>query len=50
MNTNILGQEMAFEATKVPRKFVDDQVKIWKERRDIIYEGEINLVLDIGKT
>ncbi len=39
MNTNILGQEMAFEATKVPRKFIDDQLKIWQERRDLLYTG-----------
>jgi len=39
MNTNILGQEMAFEATKVPRKFFDDQLKIWKKRRDLLYIG-----------
>ena len=41
MNTNILGQEMAFEATKVPRKFIDDQLKIWQQRRDLLY-AELN--------
>ena len=35
MNTNILGQEMAYEATKVPREYIDNQTKIWKERRDL---------------
>jgi len=30
---------MAFEATKVPRKFIDDQLIIWKERRDLLYVG-----------
>lgn len=49
MNTNILAQEMAYEATKVPRKFVDDQVKIWKERRDIIYEWLQDLGLELWK-
>ena len=49
MNTNILGQEMAYEATKVPRSFIDEQIKIWKQRRDIIYEGLINLGLDLWK-
>ena len=39
MNTNILRQEMAFESTKVPRKFIDDQLIIWKERRDLLYVG-----------
>lgn len=49
MNTNILGQEMAFEATKVPRTFIDEQLKIWKKRRDMIYEGLISLGLDLWK-
>ncbi|MBN2330441.1 MAG: aminotransferase class I/II-fold pyridoxal phosphate-dependent enzyme [Candidatus Aenigmarchaeota archaeon] len=49
MNTNILGQEMAYEATKVPRSFIDDQLKIWKERRDLIYEGLSDLGLDLWK-
>jgi len=49
MNTNILGQEMAYEATKVPRRYVDAQVKIWKERRDFIYNGLKELGLDLWK-
>ena len=49
MNTNILGQEMAYEATRVPRSFIDDQLKVWKERRDLIYEGLSNLGLDLWK-
>jgi len=49
MNTNILGQEMAFEATKLPRKFIDDQIKIWRERRDLIYQGLAELGLDLWK-
>lgn len=44
MNTNTLGQEMALRAMGVPRTFVEKQVVIWKERRDIIYKG----LLDIG--
>ena len=47
MNTNILGQEMAFEATKVPRTFIDDQLKIWKKRRDLLYNGLKNSGLDL---
>ena len=39
MNTNILGQEMAYEATKAPDDYTSNQVKIWKERRDVIYDG-----------
>lgn len=49
MNTNILGQEMAYEATKVPQSFIDDQVKIWQERRDFIYNGLRELGLDLWK-
>lgn len=49
MNTNILGQEMAFEAIKVPVEYIDQQVSIWKERRDTIYNGLIALGLDLWK-
>lgn len=49
MNTNILGQEMACEATKVPQSYIDDQVKIWQERRDMIYNGLRDLDLDVWK-
>lgn len=47
MNTNILGQEMAYEATKVPREFINKQLKIWEERRDLIYKGMVDLGLDL---
>ncbi|OGZ33680.1 MAG: hypothetical protein A2Y98_01970 [Candidatus Portnoybacteria bacterium RBG_19FT_COMBO_36_7] len=49
MNTNILGQEMAYEATKVPRSYIDSQTKIWKERRDLIYNGLWELGLEVWK-
>lgn len=49
MNTNILGQEMAFEATKVPDSYITNQVEIWKHRRDIIYSGLKELGLDLWK-
>ncbi len=49
MNTNILGQEMAYEATKVPRSFIDRQLMVWKERRDLIYEGLSDLGLELWK-
>lgn len=49
MNTNILGQEMAYEATKVPHSFIENQLKIWKERRDLIHEGLSNLGLELWK-
>lgn len=49
MNTNILGQEMAYEATKAPEEYINAQVKIWKKRRDVIYEGLQNLGLELWK-
>ncbi len=49
MNTNILGQEMALEATKVPRSFIDKQLKIWKQRRDMIYDGLTALGFELWK-
>jgi aspartate aminotransferase len=49
MNTNILGQEMAFEALKVPEEYAKNQVKVWKERRDVIYEGLQKLGLELWK-
>src|SRR3989338_8959477 len=49
MNTNILAQRMAYHATKVPKSFIDSHVKIWKRRRDLIYEGMCRLGLDVWK-
>ncbi|MEA2101688.1 MAG: pyridoxal phosphate-dependent aminotransferase [Thermodesulfobacteriota bacterium] len=49
MNTNILGQEMAFEATKVPRTFIDNQLRIWEQRRDLLYNGLKDLGLDLWR-
>ena len=49
MNTNILAQEMAYAATKVPRSFIDDQLRIWEKRRDMIYEGLVKLGFDLWK-
>jgi len=47
MNTNILGQDMAFEATKIPRTFIDDQLRIWQKRRDLLYTGLKDAGLDL---
>ena len=49
MNTNILGQEMAYESLKTSKKFIDKQVSIWKERRDFIYNGLSDMGLDLWK-
>ncbi len=49
MNTSIIAQEMAYEATKAPKDYIKKQVAIWKERRDTIYEGLQRLGLDLWK-
>jgi aspartate aminotransferase len=49
MNTSIIGQEMAYMATQVPRSFIDEQLKIWESRRDLIYHGLKDLGLDLWK-
>jgi len=49
MNTNILGQAMAYEATKVPAGYIETQTQIWKQRRDLIYNGLKDLGLDLWK-
>lgn len=49
MNTNILGQEMALAATGVPVDFVEDQLEIWRERRDLIHRGLADLGLEAWK-
>ena len=49
MNTNLLGQKMAFCATKAPKKYIKSQVRVWKMRRDIIYQGMLELGLDVWR-
>ena len=49
MNTNILAQDMASEALKAPRSFIEKQRKIWQKRRDFIYRGLLDLSLDLWK-
>jgi aspartate aminotransferase len=39
MNTNILGQAMAMKATKTPRSFIREQLKVWQDRRNLLYNG-----------
>ncbi len=47
MNTNISGQAMAYEATKTPKKFIDDQLQIWKERKELLYHGLVDIGLEL---
>ena len=49
MNTNILGQEMALAATRAPIAFIEEQLEVWRARRDLIYEGLLDLGLDVWK-
>lgn len=49
MNTSIISQEMAFEATKAPKSYQEKQLRIWKQRRDLIYEGLLALGLELEK-
>lgn len=49
MNTSIIGQAMAYEATQVPRHVIKNQVKIWESRRDVIYQGMVDLGLDLWR-
>ena len=49
MNTSIISQEMAYEALKTPAKKIKDQQQIWKNRRDLIYNGLTDLGLDLWK-
>ncbi len=49
MNTDVLGQEMALRATKVPRSFINHQTAIWKQRRDYIYGGLRAMGFDLWK-
>jgi len=49
MNTSIIGQEMAFEATLAPVSYQEEQLKVWTQRRDLIYKGLQDLGLDLWK-
>lgn len=49
MNTSLLGQDMALNAMSAPKSYIENQLEIWKQRRDIIYEGLLNLGLDLWK-
>lgn len=49
MNTNLVGQDMAIQAMKAPASYIEDQLKIWYRRRDLIYEGLTAIGLDLWK-
>ncbi|MFW5998246.1 MAG: pyridoxal phosphate-dependent aminotransferase [bacterium] len=49
MNTNLVGQDMAIQAMKAPQSYIENQLKIWTKRRNLIYQGLIDLGLDLWK-
>jgi len=49
MNTSIMGQAMALASMKERDAYVAPHVAIWRERRDMIYEGMRALGLDLYK-
>ena len=49
MNTNVMAQHMALCATRVPQSAINKQTEIWRARRDYIYQGLIDLGLDVWK-
>ncbi len=48
MNTNTLVQEMALQAINTPQNYIRKQFKVWKERRDYIYEKLMDMGLSLG--
>lgn len=49
MNTNTLAQEMALAALGTPKRYIADQLGIWRSRRDYIYESMLELGLDLWR-
>jgi aspartate/methionine/tyrosine aminotransferase len=49
MNTNLVGQDMALRAMEAPASYIEDQLKIWMRRRELIFSGLKELGLDLWK-
>jgi aspartate/methionine/tyrosine aminotransferase len=49
MNTSLIAQDMALNAMKAPTSYFKSQLEIWKQRRDLIFEGLCNLGLELWK-
>ncbi|MCB9800382.1 MAG: pyridoxal phosphate-dependent aminotransferase [Candidatus Omnitrophica bacterium] len=49
MNTNLVGQDMALKAMNVPKEYIVEQQKIWRERRDLIYDGFCRLGFELWR-
>jgi aspartate aminotransferase len=49
MNTNLVGQDMALSTLKAPKSYTAEQREIWRQRRDYIYKGLLDLGFDLWK-
>lgn len=49
MNTNLVGQDIALNAMKAPKTYIAKQKLIWRERRDFIYQGLLDLGFDLWR-
>lgn len=49
MNTNLVGQDMALCAMSAPPEYIKKQQNIWRERRDLIYQGLCDLGFTLWK-
>ncbi len=49
MNTNLVGQDMALSTLSAPKEYTEKQRLIWRERRDFIYKGLLDLGFDLWK-
>jgi aspartate/methionine/tyrosine aminotransferase len=49
MNTNLVGQDMALKAMSTPKSYIEQQLKIWRRRRELMYNGLLDLGLDLWK-
>lgn len=47
MNTSLVGQDMAIQAMGAPDDYIKHQLKIWKKRRDLIYNGLKTIGLEL---
>ncbi|MEJ6949545.1 pyridoxal phosphate-dependent aminotransferase [Natronospora cellulosivora (SeqCode)] len=49
MNTNLVGQDIALGAMKAPESYIQQQLGVWRKRRDLIYQGLLDIGLDLWK-
>lgn len=47
MNTSLVGQAMALAAMQERGDYIETHAKIWRERRDFMYRGLLDLGLDL---